>query len=675
MRISDDELKKLLASSGKVTDVALKDADTAHQQTREPLLVTVLKKKLISEKELTQLYAKSIGVPFAELAELKVPRELLLKIPERIARKYQAVLFGADGEKLQLAMADPEDFQAADFIEKQIGGDVVIYAAVSGEIAGILDQYKGNIETEVTKAIKDSSAAQEAETPTVSAKELAEDAPIAKTVNIIIEYAMRSRASDIHIEPRESIVQVRYRVDGVLRETMTLPRPILPAVVSRIKILSNLKIDEHRVPQDGRFKFTLGSKTVALRVSTLPVMDGEKVVMRLLDESARAMTLEELGFEGHGLDVINNNIHKPHGMLLVTGPTGSGKSTTLYSTLSLLNTPGVNISTIEDPVEYRIPGVNQTQVNVKTGMTFATGLRSLLRQDPNIIMVGEIRDGETADLAVQAALTGHTVLSTLHTNNAATTLPRLLEMGIEPFLIASTVNAIIAQRLVRRLCQVCRVAYVPTGAEMTDLKAVFQVDAVLKLFKNNPNLPAAGAKPGDLPEKTAEKPEEKPAETKDASKQRKMKVIMPSAGLEMDKTILDKIASDPNIINRSSTDAAKAKVVAQVTQAAKEAPKPAESTATPKVDPTHLKDGEFVLYKAGPGCSECGTTGYIGRMGIHEVLEVTETIQKLIVTHATSEEIQQAGVKEDMLTMQQDGFLKALRGVTTIEEILRVTRE
>lgn len=672
MRISDEELKKLLTSSGKVTDVALADADTAHQQAREPLLATVLKKKLISEKELTQLYAGSIGVPFVELAELKVPRELLLKIPERIARKYQSVLFGAQGDKLQLAMADPEDFQAADFMEKQIGGDVTIYAATPGDIAGVLDQYKGNIETEVTKAIKDSSAATEAESPTVSAKELSEDAPIAKTVNIIIEYAMRSRASDIHIEPRENIVQVRYRVDGVLRETMTLPRPILPAVVSRIKILSNLKIDEHRVPQDGRFKFTLGSKTVALRVSTLPVMDGEKVVMRLLDESARALTLEELGFEGHGLEVINGNINKPHGMLLVTGPTGSGKSTTLYSALSILNTPGVNISTIEDPVEYRIPGVNQTQVNVKTGMTFATGLRSLLRQDPNIIMVGEIRDGETADLAVQAALTGHTVLSTLHTNNAATTLPRLLEMGIEPFLIASTVNAIIAQRLVRRLCQVCRVPYVPLGPEMTDLKATFQVEAILKLFRNNPGNPLElgqpeTAKPTEPKEAEASKPE--------ASKLRKMKVIMPSGDIQMDKTILDKIASDPNIINRSSTDAAKAKVVAQVTQAAKEAPKPAAAPPAPKVDPRHLKDGEFILYKSGPGCNECGVTGYIGRMGIHEVLEVTETIQKLIVTHATSEDIQQAGIKEGMLTMQQDGFLKALRGVTTVEEILRVTRE
>ncbi len=684
MRISDGELKKLLEGSGKLSPEDINESEKQAEQTKDSLQATIVKRKLISEKDLTQLYAQSIDVPFIELKDLKIPRETLMKIPERISRKYQAVLFGVEDDKLQLAMADPEDFQASDFIEKQIGGDVKIYAAMPSDIAGVIDQYKGNIDSEITKAIKDSSTEEE-KSVDVSPKDIAEDAPIAKTVNIVLEYAVRSGASDIHIEPREGLVQVRYRIDGVLRETMTLPKNILTAVVSRIKILSSLKIDEHRVPQDGRFKFTLGAKVVALRVSTLPIMDGEKVVMRLLDESSRALTLEELGFEGPSLEIIKRNLKKPHGMTLVTGPTGSGKSTTLYSVLSLMNTPGVNISTVEDPVEYRIAGVNQTQVNPKAGMTFATGLRALLRQDPNVIMVGEIRDGETADLAVQAALTGHIVLSTLHTNNAATTLPRLLDMGIEPFLIASTVNSVIGQRLVRRVCQACRVSYVPSGKELDELRADFQVDGALKYLQEGKALVA----PPPPPTEPTPAPEKPPAAVADdAPRHKKLKVIQPSHEIEVDKSILDKIASDPNIINRSAGDAAKAKIVStavanQDSQTpAAAAPVPTVPLTTPSapapaapIDIKNLKNGEFVLYKPGPGCPECGTSGYRGRLGIHEVLEVTEDIQKLITSHATSEEIQELSVKNGMLTMQQDGFIKALHGLTTIEEILRVTRE
>jgi type II secretory ATPase GspE/PulE/Tfp pilus assembly ATPase PilB-like protein len=487
-----------------------------------------------------------------------------------------------------------------------------------------------------------------------------------------LEYAIKSRASDIHLEPRENIVQVRYRVDGVLRETMTLPKPILAAVVSRIKILANLKIDEHRVPQDGRFKFAMGSKQVALRVSTLPIMDGEKVVMRILDESARALTLDELGFTGHALETIIRNLHKPHGMTLVTGPTGSGKSTTLYSVLSLLNTPGVNISTVEDPVEYRVSGVNQTQVNTKTGMTFAAGLRALLRQDPNIIMVGEIRDGETADLAVQAALTGHVVLSTLHTNNAATTLPRLLDMGLEAFLIASTVNTVIGQRLVRRLCQVCRLVYVPEGPELANVKRDFQLDAALKRFND------LKGTPGAVPE-VAPAPVAAPAITHAVAavtnEHKKGRVISPDHDIETAGSILDKIAADPNIINRSAADAGKPKAAAGAL-----VPIVANSTAAtpvtgPPPDPDNLKAGQFMLYKPGPGCEACGGMGYQGRMGIYEVLEVDDAISKMIVGRATSDDIQMAAVRAGMLTMQQDGFVKALQGKTTIEEILRVTRE
>jgi type IV pilus assembly protein PilB len=662
MRISDGELTKLLTESGKIKPEDLAAAQKEHEANKEPLLSVIIKKKLVGEKDLMQMYAATIDVPFCELTEQKIPREILLKIPERIARKYQAILFGMEESKLKLAMADPEDFQAADFIEKQIGTDVRIYAATQSDIITALDQYKGNIEGEISKAIQDSSAEEEA-VDQVSAKDIAEDAPIAKTVNIILEYAIKSRASDIHIEPRENVVQVRYRIDGVLRETMTLPKPILAAVVSRIKILSNLKIDEHRVPQDGRFKFSLGSKTVALRVSTLPIMDGEKVVMRLLDEGSRALTLEELGFEGRSLSIITGNLHKPHGMTLVTGPTGSGKSTTLYSVLSLLNTPGVNISTVEDPVEYRVGGVNQTQVNPKAGMTFAFGLRALLRQDPNVIMVGEIRDGETADLAVQAALTGHVVLSTLHTNNAATCLPRLLDMGIEPFLIASTVNTVIGQRLVRRLCPKCKISYVPDTPEMADLKRDFQVDIALKHYKETK--PEEAAKPAPVDPTAAIIP----------SEHKKGKVINPLGAIEEDSSILDKIASDPNILNRSAEEAAAAHAApktAAAPTATAEAPKSSEIN---NVDPKDLKSGQFILYKAGPGCGDCSTTGYQGRMGIYEVLEVNETIQKMITSHATSEEIQLAAIRDGMLTMQQDGFVKVLRGMTTVAEILRVTRE
>jgi type IV pilus assembly protein PilB len=673
MRISDNELKKLLLESGLVKEQALNDA-LPKDGEKESLLAIVQKKKMVSEKDLTKLYAKNLSLPYVELSEVKIPREVLLKIPERIARKYQVVLFGTEEDQLQLAMADPEDFQAIDFITKQVGSKLKTYVAVPSDILAAIDQYKGNISSEITKAIKDSSEESEGGGPAqeVSAKDLAEDAPIAKTVNVILEYAVKSRASDVHIEPRESIVQVRYRVDGVLRETMTLPKPILAAVVSRIKILANLKIDEHRVPQDGRFKFTIGSKAVALRVSTLPIMDGEKVVMRILDEGSKALTLDELGFAGHSLETIVRGLHKPHGMTLVTGPTGSGKSTTLYSVLSMMNTPGVNISTIEDPVEYRVQGVNQTQVNPKAGMTFASGLRALLRQDPNIIMVGEIRDGETADLAVQAALTGHVVLSTLHTSNAATTLPRLLDMGIEPFLIASTVNTVIGQRLVRRLCQVCRVGYVPEGVELTNIKRDFQLDTALKKFNE-----LKGSMPAN--EKPPEPAVPQPIVADDPAEHKKGKVITPDHEIESAKSILDKIAADPNIINRSAADAGKSKSAAAPSNApklpeAKPAPQPAGQPGKAP-NPKDLKSGQFILYKAGPGCDNCGGASFLGRMGIYEVLEVDESVQKMIVGRATAEDIQMAAIRSGMLTMQQDGFVKALIGKTTIEEILRVTRE
>ena len=423
-------------------------------------------------------------------------------------------------------------------------------------------------------------------------KEIAEDSPIAKTINLLLEYAVRSSASDIHIEPREDFVQIRYRIDGVLHEVNRLPRNVIGSLISRIKILANLKIDERRVPQDGRFKIKIAGRQYALRVSTLPIADGEKVVMRILNESNQAVSLEDLGYWGKPLKILNDALTEPNGMVLVTGPTGSGKSTSLFSVLTILNKPDVNISTIEDPVEYKVPGVNQTQTNPKAGMTFASGLRALLRQDPNIIMVGEIRDSETANLGVQAALTGHLVFSTLHTNNASTCLPRLLDMGIEPFLIASTVKVVVGQRLVRRLCMTCRVSYTPDQTEINALKTSFKLDD--SGFKALHELDSQAAKE--------------------------------NIGNET------KLATTENSIS--------------------------------------------TLWKPSPeGCEDCGGSGFKGRIGIYEVLANTVPIEKLIMSNATSNQIQDQAIAEGMTTMQTDGIIKSFRGLTTVEEILRATKE
>jgi type IV pilus assembly protein PilB len=430
----------------------------------------------LPESDLTKLYAAKIDVPFVEIVPKNLRKEVLAMIPEHIARQYDAVLFdiAKDGTRL-LAMEDPDDVQAFSSLQKQLGSNIKVYIATRANIQTALDQYRTNIGNELTKVIaaSDSGPAEEE----VSEEEVSEDSPVAKTVNLVIEYAIKQGASDIHIEPREDYVSIRYRIDGQLRETNQLPKKIVAALVSRIKILSNLKIDERRVPQDGRFKVTLGSGQYALRVSTLPIVDGEKVVMRILNESSKPSTLRELGFWGTNLDNLEHAISAPHGMILFTGPTGSGKSTSLFSILSRLNLPSVNISTVEDPVEYKIPGVNQVQVNPVAGMTFANGLRALLRQDPNIIMVGEIRDSETANLAIQAALTGHLVFSTLHTNNAATSLPRLLDMGIEPFLIASTLRAVVAQRLVRKLVPESTEIFRPDEATIKRVRTAFNLNS------------------------------------------------------------------------------------------------------------------------------------------------------------------------------------------------------
>jgi type II secretory ATPase GspE/PulE/Tfp pilus assembly ATPase PilB-like protein len=486
-----------------------------------------------------------------------------------------------------------------------------------------------------------------------------DDISIAKTVSVIIEYAIKSRASDIHIEPRETIVQVRYRIDGLLHETMTLPKAVLPAVTKRIRTLSRLDLAKTGHPQEGRFSFKTGKQSLVLRVSILPVLDGEKVVLRLIDENARPLSLAELGFEHDALVRVAREIHQPHGLILATGPNASGKSTTLYSLVSLLEAPGVNLSTIEDPIEYRLPGANQTQVDNETGMTMAAGLRSVMSQDPNIILVGETRDRETADLSIQAALTGDLVLSALHTDNAATAISRLLEMGIEPFLIASTVKLIIGQRLARRICTKCRISYVPTGDTMTALKHDFQLDAALKAFRGTTGTEAA---PAPTPASTAPIIDTTMLPSN-------LKMVQPERVIEGVKGILDRITADPNIINRSMAEAEEKKT------------KPAQPTPTatpqaaPPPDPTKLKHDEFILYKAGPGCDQCSHNGYAGRIAIYEVMEIDELVSKMIISRGRADMIEEAAVRSGMVTMHQDGLVKCLEGLTTVEEVLRVTRE
>lgn len=594
MRIPDSLVEKLLKASGKATEEQIQVLRGREASEKKPLQDLVMKDNILSEKDLTKLYADEIEVPLVELVAKEINKEILKILPERIAKQYHAVVFDIDenGKKL-VAMEDPDDIQALNFLHKQLGNDISVFITTTSLIQAALDQYRGdNISSEITQVIAGEEDEEDEEE--VSESDLAEDSPIAQSVNLIIEYGVKAGASDIHIEPREGYVIVRYRIDGLLREANKLPRKTLGALVSRIKILSNLKIDEHRAPQDGRFKVQVGGLVYALRVSTLPIVDGEKVVMRILNESTKAASLEELGFWGSAKQTVEHAIVQPHGMILVTGPTGSGKSTTLFSVLSILNSPNVNISTVEDPVEYRIPGVNQTQVNPVAGMTFQSGLRALLRQDPNIIMVGEIRDKETAELGVQAALTGHLVFSTLHTNNAATCLPRLLDMGIEPFLIASTTRAVIGQRLVRRLCANCRENYAPSEAELRPLTRTFSLD---------------------------------------------------KAGVMAKIHDYEKQALDGNIgKNVKDLGSSSSKII--------------------------------TLWKAHTeGCAACSHTGYKGRIGIYEVLQNSEAVQALIVGNATSEKLQETAIQEGMVTMQLDGFIKALRGETTIEEILRVTAE
>lgn len=592
MRISNTTIETLLGREKLASSDKIKALKEQAERLKRPLQEVVLEEHITDERTLVEAFSRYSDIPFVHLDASTIPNDILHLLPERVARQYNAVVFKKDDDDIKyLAMEDPDDIQAINFIQKELGTDTRIYIATLDNILEVFEQYRGDVNKELNEVIdiqRDDSSDK-----SVTEEDIAEDSPIAQTVNLLLEYAIRSHASDVHIEPREEYVQVRYRIDGVLKEVNRLPRNVQGALTSRIKILATLKIDERRVPQDGRFKIKVAGRQYALRVSTLPISDGEKIVMRILDESNQAVTLEELGYWGQALSDLTLHITEPNGIVLMTGPTGSGKSTSLFSILTILNKPDVNISTIEDPVEYKIPGVNQTQTNVKAGMTFASGLRALLRQDPNIIMVGEVRDGETANLAIQAALTGHMVFSTLHTNNAATSLPRLLDMGIEPFLIASTIRAVVGQRLVRRLHQQSRQSYTPTTEEKAEIMRLFGIstpESMKRIHELEKKAAAAGVG-GNSPLSTSE---------------------------------------------------------------------------------TEI----LTLWRNDPGLNDEDThEGYRGRIGIYEVLNNTLTIQKLIMTHATNNDINSKAIQEGMITIQIDGLIKALRGETTIEEILRVSRE
>jgi len=593
MRISDNILETLLGRASLANPEQITSLKEEAARSKRTLQETVIDQRVADDKTLVQIFADYAGVPYVELDPQNIPNDALQLIPERIARQYNALVFKVDEDGVRyLAMEDPDDIQAVNFIQKEIGLNSRIYIATRENILTALEAYRGDVNQELNEVI-DVQREQGTDVQAISEQDIAEDSPIAQTVNLLLEYAIRSHASDVHIEPREEFVQIRYRIDGVLKEVNRLPRNVLGALISRIKILANLKIDERRVPQDGRFKIKVGGKQYALRVSSLPIADGEKVAMRILDESNEAVSLESLGYWGNALTNIQREIAEPNGIVLMTGPTGSGKSTSLFSILTILNRPNVNISTIEDPVEYKIPGVNQTQTNSKAGMTFATGLRALLRQDPNIIMIGEVRDGETANLAIQAALTGHMVFSTLHTNDAATSLPRLLDMGIEPFLIATTIRAIVGQRLVRRLHKGSRESYIPDDATKAQL---------IKLFNLH--------------------------EGQDFRVIHELEKQAAAQGLGGDTPL--------------STD----------------------------------ENGIKTLWRANKDFNDDDAQeGYKGRIGIYEVLANSPVIEKMILTRTDSTQIKQQAIKEGMMTMQIDGLIKALRGETTVEEVLRVSRD
>lgn len=562
----------ILLADKKINQEAYQDAKKNYVSTGADIFDWLKNKQLVTDDDLVRAQGKYFNVGFVSLKEKASSPLAMGFVDKTLAARLQIIPFEYDpnARLLSIAMVNPMDLSAIEFLEKKTGAKIKPFIATAADINDSLSTlYEQSLSGEVSAALKDAGGSSQPEIKTIDIRRVGDyikEAPIAKIVTTVLEFAAKSRASDVHIEPLEDRTRIRYRIDGILHEKLVLPKKIHEALISRIKILSDLKIDEKRIPQDGRFNFSIDNEEIDLRISTLPTVFGEKVVMRLLKKTNEVPTLPDLGLRGRALKNLEEAILRPHGIILVTGPTGSGKTTTLYSVLSRINTTKVNVVTLEDPVEYQVAGVNQVQVNPQAGLTFASGLRAFLRQDPNVIMVGEVRDEETAALAIQASLTGHLVFSTLHTSSAAGALPRMLDMKAEPYLLASTITAIVAQRVCRRVCKYCKQAYIPTAEVVDDIKKVLG-----KLW-------------------------------------------------------------DQNLENK-------------------------------------------LQLQKGVGCPQCGNAGYLGRVGIFEVLPVSEKIGRLILERSPDSEIEQLAVSEGMITMKQDGYLKAVEGMSTLEEVIRVAQE
>ena len=570
-----------MIDEGLVEKRILDDAETRAKKEDKPLFSLLTEEGVIDNELLTHAVAQVSGVPYVNLSNSFIDQNILSLLPAEVAERFMAVPLAEVQNRLAVAMIDANNVQAVDYLANRIQRPLKVFMASEDSVRHVLGQYKADLST-----VSDAAQVSQEEAAIESATEIktiVQDSPISRALSTILEYAVKSHASDVHIEPLEKALKIRCRVDGVLREVMQLPKSIEPALVSRIKILSSLKIDEHRIPQDGQFAVNVAGKAVDLRIAISPVVWGEQVVIRLLDKTGNSFNLEDMGYAGRALRSIRKGIKRPNGMILTSGPTGSGKSTSLYALIKEIKDDSVNIVTLEDPVEYKMDGVNQIQVNTEVGLTFASGLRSILRQDPDVVMVGEIRDAETANLAVQAALTGHLVFSTLHTNSAAGVLPRLLDMGIEPFLIASTVNTIIGQRLVRRVAPK-HDAYQSSPLETQTIQSTI----------------------GHLLPQSREQ-------------------VVPYAQ--------DLGYKDLPLAGQQSYTLVRGR----------------DTPQSPR--------------------------GYLGRAGLYEVMDVTEEIQNLIVKQATSAEIQRMAVQQGMITMRQDGYLKALSGITTLEEVNRVAAD